>query len=282
MIIFLIVLFAFLSFLIIVNMLYPEVERVYNNWQRKRIEKITPRLDSMFLDVSYRKLLIVDILFPLVIGVVVFLVTRIFSAALVSVFAGIILSSLIVKRMETIRRTKFAEQLVEGLMLLSGSLKAGLSLLQSFETLVEEMPAPIAQEFSLVLKENRMGVPLEECLVKFKRRMQCEELDMLVTVVLVARETGGDLTTIFTNMVKTIRERNRLLGRVKALCSQGRLQGRIMMFLPIVFGYGVYKFDPSLFNTLINDPQGRMMLGYAVISEILGMFFIVRLSKIEV
>lgn len=282
MIIFLIVLFAFLSFLIIVNMLYPEVERVYNNWQRKRIDKITPRLDSMFLDVSYRKLLIIDILFPLVIGVVVFLVTRIFYAALMSVFVVIILSSLIVKRMETIRRTKFAGQLVEGLMLLSGSLKAGLSLLQSFETLVEEMPAPIAQEFSLVLKENRMGVPLEECLVKFKRRMQCEELDMLVTVVLVARETGGDLTTIFTNMVKTIRERNRLLGRVKALCSQGRLQGRIMMFLPIVFGYGVYKFDPSLFNTLINDPQGRMMLGYAVISEILGMFFIVRLSKIEV
>lgn len=282
MIIFLIVLFASLSFLIIVNMLYPEVERIYNNWQRGRIEKITPRLNSMFIDVSYRKLLIIDILFPLVIGVAVFLATGVFSAALVSASAGIILSGLIVKRMEAVRRTKFAGQLVEGLMLLSGSLKAGLSLLQSFEALVEEMSAPISQEFSLVLKENRMGVPLEECLVKLKRRIQCEELDMLVTVVLVARETGGDLTTIFTNMVKTIRERNRLLGRVKALCSQGKLQGRIMMFLPIVFGYGVYKFDPSFFNTLINDPQGRMMLGYAVISEILGMFFIIRLSKVEV
>ena len=282
MIIFLIVLFVSLSFLIIVNMLYPQAELIYNNWQRKHIEKVTPRLDSMFLDVSYRKLLIIDILFPLVTGIVVFLVTRIFYAALASAFAGIVLSGFIVKRMEIIRRAKFAGQLVEGLMLLSGSLKAGLSLLQSFETLVEEMPAPIAQEFSLVLKENRMGVPLEECLVKFKRRMQCEELDMLVTVVLVARETGGDLTTIFTNMVKTIRERNRLLGRVKALCSQGKLQGRIMMFLPIVFGYGVYKFDPTFLNTLINDPQGRMMLGYAVISEILGMILIIRLSKVEV
>ncbi|HLD41316.1 MAG TPA: type II secretion system F family protein [Candidatus Omnitrophota bacterium] len=282
MIIFLIVLFASLSFLIIVNMFYPQIERIHNNWQRGRIEKITPRLDSMFIDVPYRKLLIIDILIPLVIGVLVFITTRIFSAALAAAFVGIILSSIIVKRMEIARRMKFTGQLIDGLMLLSGSLKAGLSLLQSFEALVEEMPAPISQEFSLVLKENRMGVTLEECLVKLKRRMQCDELDMLVTAVLVARETGGDLTTIFTNMVKTIRERNRLLSRVKALCSQGKLQGRIMMLLPIVFGYGVYKFDPTFFNALMNDPQGRMMLGYAVVSEILGMFFIIRLSKVEV
>lgn len=282
MIILLITICASLSLLIIANMFYPRIERMHNDWQRKRVEKLAPRLDSMFIDVPYRKLLIVDILVPLTIGVLVFIVTKTFSAALVAALAGIVVSSLIVKRMEIIRRMKFAAQLIDGLMLLSGSLKAGLSLLQSFEALVEEMPPPISQEFSLLLKENRMGVPLEECLVKLKRRMQCEELDMLVTAVLVARETGGDLTAIFTNMVKTIRERNRLLSRVKALCSQGKLQGRVMMLLPIVFGYGVYKFDPTFFNTLMNDPQGRMMLGYAVVSEILGMFFIIRLSKVEV
>lgn len=282
MIILLITICASLSLLIIANMFYPRVERMHNDWQKRRIEKMAPRLDSMFIDVPYRKLLIIDIFVPLAIGVLVFIVTRIFSAALAAAFAGIVVSSLIVKRMEIIRRIKFAAQLIDGLMLLSGSLKAGLSLLQSFEALVEEMPPPISQEFSLLLKENRMGVPLEECLVKLKRRMQCEELDMLVTAVLVARETGGDLTAIFSNMVKTIRERNRLLNRVKALCSQGKLQGRVMMLLPIVFGYGVYKFDPTFFNTLMNDPQGRMMLGYAVVSEILGMFFIIRLSKVEV
>ena len=80
----------------------------------------------------------------------------------------------------------------------------------------------------------------------------------------------------------SIRERDRLLGRVKALCVQGKLQGRIMMVLPIVFAYGVYKFDPNFFTVLINDPVGKMLLTYAVISELIGIFLIQRLSKIEI
>ena len=127
-----------------------------------------------------------------------------------------------------------------------------------------------------------MGVPIDECLYKLKRRMQCEELDMIVTAVLVARETGGDLTGLFSNLVTTIRERSRLLGRVRALCTQGKFQGNIMMFLPIVFGYSVYKLDPTFINSLLTDPQGKSILLYAIVSEILGIFFIAKLSKIEV
>lgn len=282
MFIFLTVVFIFVSLFIIIYIFYPAIEQFIRSRQKKRIEKITPRLDSMFISVPYPKLLLIDIISPLAVGGAVFLITKIFLVALVASFAGIAISNFIVKKMEDARRVKFAGQLVDGLMLFSGSLKAGLSLLQTFEALVEEMPEPISQEFSLVLRENRMGVPLEECLAKLKRRMQCEELDMIVTAILVARETGGDLTVIFSNLVMTIRERNRLLGRVKALCVQGKLQGRIMMLLPIVFGYGVYKFDPNFFNILVNDPQGRMILGYAVVSEIIGSILIARLSKVDI
>lgn len=282
MLILLVALFIFLSSAIFLYISYPAIEKYYQNWQKRRIEKIVPKLDDMYLSVSLRKIILIDLISPLAIGGAVFFITKITPAAIGASFFGLIVSNIIIRKLEEARRGKFAEQLVDGLMLLSGSLKAGLSLLQSFEALVEEMPPPISQEFSMVLKENRIGVPLEECLVKLKRRMRCEELDMIVTAVLVARETGGDLTSIFSNLVMTIRERNRLLGRVKALCTQGKLQGRIMMLLPIVFGYGVYKFDPNFFNVLLNDPRGRMMLGYAVASEIIGMFFIMKLSKVDI
>lgn len=127
-----------------------------------------------------------------------------------------------------------------------------------------------------------MGVPLEECLMKLKRRMECEELDMIITAVLVGRETGGELTVIFSNLVMTIRERSRLQGRIKALCTQGVLQGRIMMLLPVFFAIAIYKINPGFMNILLTDAQGRLLLGYAVISQIIGTILIMHLSKIEI
>ena len=274
--------FIFIAIILLAYTLYPFMEGYFQSWHKSRAGKISPKLDQIFIDIPYRRLLLIDVAIPLAAGFLAFYLTRIFWIGIVSAFSGLVIPNIIVQQLEKIRRGRFAAQLVDGLMLLSGSLKAGLSLIQAFEALVEEMPAPISQEFSLVVRQNRMGIPLEDCLSGLKQRMQCEELDMIVTVILVARETGGDMTTIFSNLVFTIRERSRLLGKVRALCAQGKLQGKIMMFLPIVFGYSVYKLDPHFVEVLTNDPQGKFLLMYAVVSEILGIIFISRLSKIEV
>lgn len=280
--IFLIAIFIFISLAALLYAMYPFLEKTFQSWHKRRMEKFTPRLDNMFIYIPSRKLLFMELGCPLAAGFLVFFLTRkpLFAGA--ASLAGLAVAALIIKHLEAARRRKFASQLVDGLMLLSSSLKAGLSLLQAIEALAEEMPPPISQEFGLVLRENRMGIPLEDCLSKLKRRIENEDLNMIVTAILIARETGGNLTAIFANLVMVIRQRNRLLGRVKALCVQGKLQGRIMMALPIVFAYTVYQFDPGFLNILINDPTGRMLLIYAVISEIIGIFLIQRLSKIEI
>lgn len=261
---------------------YPFTERRFQGWQRKRMDKIAPQLDRMFLRIPYSRLLVMDIACPLIIGYLVFYLTKTPWLGAAAGFMGLAVFNIILRQMETARRNKFANQLVDGLMVLSGSLKAGLSLVQSLEALIEEMPPPISQEFGLVVTENRMGVPLEECLLKLKRRMPSEELDMIVTAILVGMDTGGELTTVFSNLVLVIRERNRLLSRVKALCTQGKLQGRIMMFLPVLFAFAAYKINPSFFSVLMNETTGRLLVGYAVLSEIIGIILIMRLSRIEV
>jgi tight adherence protein B len=202
--------------------------------------------------------------------------------ALVAAVAGLALPILIIKRLEALRRQKFASQLVDGLMILSSSLKAGLSLLQSFEELAQEMPNPISQEFGLVIRQMQMGVSLEEAITKLKGRMRLDELDMVVTAMLVARETGGDLTQTFSRVIYTIQERNKLIGRVQALCVQANMQGAIMSLLPIVFGIFVYKVNPGFFDVFFKDNFGRGLMAYAIISEILGIIFIRKLSKVDI
>jgi len=273
---------VFVGVFYLISLSYPFFEAAMDRWQRKRMDKITPKLNSMFLDIALNKLLLIDVLSPLVSGLLGFFITSNILVAAAAAVAGLAIPILIVKRLEAMRRQKFASQLVDGLMILSSSLKAGLSLLQAFEELAQEMPNPISQEFGLVIRQMQMGVSLEEAITKLKVRMRLDELDMVVTAMLVARETGGDLTQTFSRVIYTIQERNKLIGRVQALCVQANMQGIIMSLLPILFGVFVYKVNPGFFDVFIKDNFGRGLMAYAVISEILGIIFIKKLSKVDI
>lgn len=277
-----ILLVVFSEVFYIMKLLYPSLQAGIENWHRRRIDNITPKLDRMFLDVALNKLLLIDILSPVLSGLLGFFITRNLWISLVSAGLGLVIPIVIIKRLEFARRKKFASQLVDGLLILSSSLKAGLSLQQSFEELAQEMPNPISQEFSLVLRQMQMGVSLEEAITQLKKRMRLDELDMVVTAMMVARETGGDLTQTFSRIIYTIQERNKLVGRVNALCIQAKLQGVIMSILPIIFGLFVYKVNPGFFDVFLKDNFGRTLLIYAAVSEILGIIFIRKLSRIDI
>ena len=273
---------VFVGVFYFISLVYPFFEVLMDRWQRKRMDKITPKLDRMFLDIPLSKLLLIDVLSPVVSGLFGYFISHNIWVASVAAVLGLALPILIIKRLEALRRQKFASQLVDGLMILSSSLKAGLSLLQSFEELAQEMPNPISQEFGLVIRQMQMGVSLEEGITNLKRRMRLDELDMVVTAMLVARETGGDLTQTFSRVIYTIQERNKLIGRVKALCVQANMQGVIMSLLPIVFGIFVYKVNPGFFDVFLKDNFGRGLMTYAIISEILGIIIIRKFSKVDI
>lgn len=261
---------------------YPWIERWFFNWQKKQAEKFTPRLDRMFLDVPIKRLILLDILCPLIGGGLAFVFVGNLLGIILGVGFGLLIPSLVIKYWEQARMVKFRKQLVDGLMVLSGALKAGLSLLQAFEVLVEEMPNPISQEFSLAVRENRVGVPLEKSLADLKKRMPVEELDLVITAILVAREVGGNLTETFSQLVFTIREKNKLMDRVRTLTVQGRLQGWIMSLLPVFFAIFVHMTNPRFFDILFQDRVGQFLIGYAIFSQIVGIFLIRKLSKVEV
>ena len=131
---------------------------------------------------------------------------------------------------------------------------------QAFTVLVEEMPPPISQEFSLVLKESRMGVNLDETLVHLKQRIPGDDVALFVTAVLVARETGGDITRIFGRLVETLRDRKKLRERIMTLTFMARMQGILMGMLPFMFGVLVYQMNPNYCRFFVTDPTGRIML----------------------
>ena len=261
---------------------YPLWVKRVGQYQTKKVEETARRLDNMFLNVSTKKLFLIHTLAPLILGGGTFLISGQIFIALIAAGFGLVLPTIIIKRLDAERRKKFQAQLVDALMVLSSSLKGGLSLLQAIEAVVEEMNPPISQEFALVLRENKMGISLDDSLERLNKRMKSDELNLIITAISVARETGGELPQILARLITTFREKSKLLGKIKTLTVQGKLQGAIMCILPIGFAILVYSFNPRFFDVMLQDELGQFLLGYALISQIVGIFLIRKFSRVEV
>ena len=172
------------------------------------------------------------------------------------------------------RSTFFNEQLGDALEMMSGTLRAGFSLPQSLETVAQEMPDPIAKEFGKVVKELSVGMPLENALYNLLDRIYTDDLELLVTAILIQRDIGGNLAEILDNISNTIRQRINLKGEVKTLTAQGRISGLIISILPLAFTLIILLINPSYILTLFIDPIGWIMVILAVIGQIIGVLMI--------
>ena len=252
------------------------------SWQQKQEVFVAKEMDNMFYDKSPKRIAMLYYILPIVFGFSGFIFFHSVLFMIFGAFIGIAIPSLILKIRFQRRVQKMNDQLLDAINMLASCLKGGLSLLQGFEVLVEEMPVPINQELGLVVRENKMGISLEESLIRLNKRMNLEELGLVVNALLVARETGGELTKVFSRLSVTIRDNHKLKENIKTLTLQGRLQGYIMSFLPIVFVGWVLSVDKHHFDIMMKSDIGRMLLVIAVVLQICGMILIRIFSIIKI
>ena len=270
------------------TVVYPAIARTWSRtatkveqFQTGKVDRAARALDDIFVEFQPTWLRRVYWFAPIVVGVVIYTLMHHWVWAVAGVAGGFLLPDLWVKQRLKIRRWQFREQFVDALRMLTSSLRAGLSLTQAFEVLESEMPPPASQEYGLMLKAHRLGRSLEEALQGLNDRMHSEELHLLITAVLVARETGGDVTNILSQLIVTIRERKKLDEKVRTLTLQGRLQAYIMSALPILFATFVTASNPHYFDTLLKDPVGNLLLVLAVGLWIVGMVLLLKLSQVD-
>jgi tight adherence protein B len=269
------------SIILIGSQLLPAFLQRASNLHAKKVEETEKQLDKMFIEVNRKKLLFWYAVAPLIMGLAGFVIFRNLGLALLSGAISFIFPSLVLRSIKARRRELFRNQLPDGIMVLSSSLKGGLSLMQAIEVVVQEMPVPFNQEFGLVLRENKIGVPLEESLKHLHERLHFEELDLVINAILVSKETGGDLTKVLAKLLVTMRDNRKLKETIKTLTLQGKLQGIIMSALPFLFIAWVLTFNRNHFDIMLSSETGRVLLLVAVALQLAGMVLINKFSRID-
>jgi len=250
----------------------------------EQAQDVVGRVDRYMREEELKKMYRLALLGPIVLGaagVFLFPEGRKFIGLIVGVVFGYILPRMYVGRLITVRKQKFNDQLIDAIMIMSSSFRGGLSLVQAFESVADEMPEPAKGEFGVVLGENKMGVSLDESLNRLYLRMPSPAMQQMVTAILLARETGGNLPVIFTRIVSTTRERKKIERNLQTLTVQGKIQASVMTGLPVVFFFTVSGSNPHFFDTMFNSPTGQHLMALCVVLWVLGVASIWKISTFK-
>jgi tight adherence protein B len=182
------------------------------------------------------------------------------------------------------RRMKaFDTALSHAIDMMARALRAGHSIAGSIEIVAQGCPEPAGSEFAEVFRQQNFGLPLRDALMQMLDRVPSQDLRVLVTAILVQRETGGNLVEILDRTVNVIRERQRIHGEIRVQTAQGRLTGWILTALPVVMLVLINLTDPGYSKILFTDPDGRKMIYAGCGCIALGAFFIRQIiNSIEV
>jgi tight adherence protein B len=202
-------------------------------------------------------------------------------SALIGWGAGMV-PLIVVHRMRAKRMRAFSEQLPEALDLIRASLQAGHGFLRALQVVAEEFPNPMAEELREVAEEMRLGLPQRDALYGLIDRLDDANLPMLVVGVLITQDSGGNLAEVLENIAHTIREREKIQRDMRALTAQGRMSGRLLTALPFFVGGTIYIMSPQYFDPMLTTTMGWYLLGYALVSTLIGHFVLRRVVRIEV
>lgn len=207
--------------------------------------------------------------------------TPLFFALTVGLFAAVV-PLLAVLRIRAKRLRKFDEQLPDALDLLSRALRAGHAFPSAMQMVATEAVDPIGSEFQITFEEINYGVSVSDAMMNLATRVPSIDLRYFVISVLLQRETGGNLSELLNNLSALIRERFKLLGKIRVLAAEGKLSAYILIALPFATAAMIFVVNPQFMRVLWTDSAGLNLVFGAVIMMIVGAFWMWRIVKIRV
>jgi tight adherence protein B len=211
-----------------------------------------------------------------------YLISRFWLSALVLAMGSALLPFVYVRWRQRRRITAFNNQLESVLNLVVAAMRAGYSLLQSFDYVSKRLPDPASSHFARVVREVTLGLSMSEALENLLARTKSEDMELIVTAIDIHDEVGGNLTVILDTVTHTIRERVRITQEIRSLTSMQRGSAYILVALPFIVTGILFVLSPTYIMRLF-EPGPTLCIPFAaLVCMALGFIITRRIMDIEV
>jgi len=226
----------------------------------------------VFIDLS--------LLWPLLVALAVavgFLVWLLSDSVALSAFVALSVLTVpraALARARNARATRLDRQLPDALRMIAGSLAAGASFSSALNTIAKDLHPPLSQELSLVLREQRVGIPLQDALNNFRLRVETDSVSQVTTLLRVGVESGGSLSMLIERLASSLEASQHIGLKVDMLTTQGKLQALVIGVLPILLLMVLCWIDSAAMYLALSTSAGRLVLVLIAMLEVLGIVWL--------
>lgn len=245
-------------------------------------ERTEADLAQLFVFVTARTVLFWTTL-AIVLGAVVGILAHVawpFILAFVAVAA--IGPRIVVLTMRRARRRRLVAQLPDAISLWAGLLRSGQGVTSALSQVSLRQPEPLGSELKLALAQHRLGMALGAAVGALRDRVGAPDLRMLVTLLQVHRELGGNLAEAMDRLAVTLRSRLAMEARIRSLTAQGRLQGLVVGALPLLLAAVLSVMEPAAMHAMVSTPMGWAAMVVVAALEVAGFVMIRRIVSIDI
>ncbi len=265
-----------------VVMLVFFVARSWSHYRARFTSDARVSLEDMFLFIDPQRLFFINVGVVLVLPALVLLLTGAVPLAVLAAVGIFVLPRMTYGYLKRRREAKLIEQMPDALNMLAGSLRSGASLAIAMDLVATETPPPFSQELSLVLREQKLGVSLEDAFESFAKRVNLEDVNLLVSAITISKDVGGNLSEVLERLASTLRAKAAMEGKIRALTSQGKLQGIVVGLLPVFLGFVLFQMEPEAMAPLFSTYYGWAVMAVVAVLLIMGGVFIKKIVTIDV
>ncbi|MBE8162383.1 MAG: hypothetical protein HAW63_00135 [Bdellovibrionaceae bacterium] len=250
-------------------------------------EEVLKMIELMFIPIEKKQLTIFMIVGSFGIGALIFFLLwpNVIAGILmggIAVVLGWKIPKILFQKIMDKRNIQITNQMLDGGVIMGNGIKAGLSVPQSMDRVIKNIPGPLAQEFNLILNKNRLGMPLEQSLEEFSERVPTPDIQMFTSSINILKQTGGNLGVTFETIVDTIRDRQKIEKKIQSLTAQGLVQGRILTAIPFVLMAIIGGINPEFMKPLFTTPVGWGLLLLIIVLVVIGSTMIKKIVNIKV
>ena len=244
---------------------------------------IGKELYRLFLDISPQEFFLLHLLF-LIMAIVMsgIMIEDWTMGVIVGGLIGYAGPKIYLKRAWSNRIKELDSQVEESMIYMSNSFKANPALPDAIQDVINSMGPPLTQELSVLLKEYKLGTPLDTALINMQQRVPSRNLQLAVSGLIIGRTVGGNIPKILEDIASTIRESFRLERVIDTQTAQGKMQAWVMGLMPAVVVMMFYLMDPELITPLFETLPGYAILAVAALLNVIGVVFILKIVRIQV
>lgn len=180
------------------------------------------------------------------------------------------------------RLALFLRQLPDAILLLANSMATGNTMHRGLHFVAQHMPAPLGQEFAVVVRHLKLGFSLADAFQPLTQRMASDDVQRMIMTLLLTAQAGAQQAKMLHTSAQTLRKKQFLQQRIQTISAQGRLQGKVMSAVPLLLLLAFFWLEPEVMRQLIEHPLGWLTGGLIAVLVVSGLFWIQRLLRIPV